>query len=55
MLEDLLYRVRHMLFRVPIPMFWRVGRVVVAHRLNSVGLGMEDILGQLWWSDKIAQ
>ena len=51
-LKTLLYSIRHMLFRVPIPMVWRV---VVSHRLNSVGLGMEDVLGQLWWSDKIAE
>ena len=30
-LEDLPYRVRHTVVRVPIPMFWRVGRVVTTN------------------------
>ena len=57
-LEDLLYSIRHMLFGVPLPMvrrMWRVGRVVLSHRLNSAGPGMEDIPGQLWWPDKTAE
>ena len=41
--------------RVPIPVVWRVVRVVGNHRLNSAGFWMEDILGQLWWSDEIVQ
>ena len=54
-LEDLLYSIRHMLFRVPVPMVWRVGRVVLSHRLNSAWLGKEEILRQLWWSGMAAE
>ena len=57
-LKDLLYSIRHMLFRVPLPMvrrMWRVGRVVLSHRLNSAWLGIEDILRQLRWSGMAAE
>ena len=66
MLEDLSCRIRHLLYRVPIPMVRRVpihmvrrvpipkvrrvGRAALSHRPNYAGLGVEGILRQSWWS-----